>query len=40
MKQTIVLLSPSAFAIVLISFLLPWVSFSCNGKQILINENT
>lgn len=31
MKINIGLLSPAAFAVVLISFLLPWVSFSCDG---------
>lgn len=31
MKLNVGLLSPTAFAIVLLSFLLPWVSFSCNG---------
>jgi hypothetical protein len=30
-KLNIGLLSPAAFAVVLISFLLPWVSFSCDG---------
>ena len=33
MKLDIGLLSPATFAIVLISFLLPWVSFSCNGHK-------
>ena len=33
MNLNIGLLSPTTFAIVLISFLLPWVSFSCNGHQ-------
>jgi len=33
MNQTIALLSPTAFVIVLISFLLPWVSFSCSGNK-------
>lgn len=32
-KLNIGLLSPATFAIVLISFLLPWVSFSCNGHK-------
>jgi len=32
-KPNIGLLSPVTFAIVLISFLLPWVSFSCNGHK-------
>ena len=33
MNLNIGLLSPTTFAIVLISFFLPWVSFSCNGHQ-------
>ncbi len=33
MKLNIGLISPTTFAIVLISFLLPWVSFSCNGHK-------
>ena len=33
MKLNIGLLSPAFFAIILVSFLLPWVSFSCDGHR-------